>query len=63
MPKSRENDTSTWCDWIGCLETGFFDGVQKTLLNAERRSNITETRRTFVFLCPDHFKLGVGNAT
>ena len=51
-----------WCDWIGCRETGFFDGVQKSLLNAEGRKNITETRRTFVFLCTKHFKLAVGSS-
>jgi hypothetical protein len=50
------------CDWIGCLEVGFFDGVQKTVLNAEGRKNITETRRTFVFLCTKHFKLAMGSS-
>jgi hypothetical protein len=49
------------CDWIGCVEVGFFDGVQKTLLNAEGRKNIAETRRTFVILCSHHLKLGVSN--
>jgi hypothetical protein len=48
------------CDWNNCLEFGVFDGVQKTLLNAKGRQNIRQVLRKFVFLCPEHFKLGVG---
>ena len=58
----REKDMNTWCDWIGCSEVGVFDSVQKRLLNAEGRKNIAETRRTFLFLCPDHFKLAAGTS-
>ena len=61
MSLARQEDTNMRCDWIGCLEVGFFDGVQKTVLNAEGRKNITETRRTFVVLCPEHVMLSVGN--
>jgi hypothetical protein len=35
--------------------------VQKALLNNEGRQKICEVLRRFVFLCPEHFKLGVAN--
>jgi hypothetical protein len=63
MPQSRDRETDTRrCDWIGCLESDVFDSVQKWLLNAEGRKNITETPRPFVFLCTAHFQLAVGTS-
>lgn len=48
------------CDWIDCSETRLFDGANKILLNAEGRKNVDDVFLRFVFLCPNHFKLGVG---
>ena len=60
-PLERGKDQNR-CDWMGCVEVGFFDRVQKTLLNDEGRKNIPATVRRFVFLCEKHFKLGVGDS-
>ena len=47
------------CDWIGCFEIGFFDGLDKTLLTEEGKKHIFASLK-LIFLCPNHFKLGVG---
>jgi hypothetical protein len=47
------------CDWIGCSEIGFFEGLDKTRLNDEGKRHIFDFLR-FIFLCPRHFELGVG---
>jgi len=47
------------CDWNGCSEIGFFDGLDKTLLSEEGKKHIFALLK-LIFLCPDHFKLGVG---
>jgi hypothetical protein len=49
------------CDWIGCFEIGFFDGLDKKLLTDEGKRHIFAFLK-LIFLCPDHFKLGVGNS-
>jgi hypothetical protein len=49
------------CDWIGCSEIGFFDGRDKTLLTNEGKKHIFALLK-WVFLCPYHFKLGVGSS-
>jgi hypothetical protein len=46
------------CDWIGCLETGFFDGLDKTRLTEQGKKHIFPFLK-LIFLCPYHFKLGV----
>lgn len=61
--QSNERDDVNRCDWVGCLEVGFFDGAQKTLLNAEGEKNVRAMRRRFVYLCPEHFKLAIGTST
>jgi hypothetical protein len=58
MPLELEKDQNR-CDWMGCVEVGFLNGVQKTLLNNEGRKNIPATVHRFVFLCDNHFQLGV----
>ena len=47
---------------MGRLFEGIFDGVNTVLLNEEGRKNILlgENRSGFIYLCPDHFELGVG---
>ena len=49
--------------WDDCFEERIFDGVDTVLLNEEGRKNIPfgENRSRFIYLCPDHFELGVGN--
>ena len=49
------------CDWIGCSEIGFFDGLDKTRLTNEGKKHIFAFLK-LIFLCPYHFKLGVGNS-
>jgi len=51
------------CDWIGCSAIGLFDGIDSSLLNSEGRKNVPfdENRSRFIYLCPEHFELGVGN--
>jgi len=51
------------CDWTGCSAIGLFDGVDSSLLNIEGQKNVRldENRSRFIYLCPDHFELGVGN--
>jgi hypothetical protein len=48
------------CDWIGCSEIGFFDGLNKTLLTDEGKRHIFALLK-LIFLCPYHFNLGTGN--
>jgi len=49
------------CDWVDCFQEGIFDGVDTLLLNAEGRKNtLDENRSRFIYLCPEHFELGVG---
>jgi hypothetical protein len=48
------------CDWMGCQEIGFFDGLDKTLLTEEGKRHIFAFLK-LIFLCPYHFKLGVGH--
>ena len=47
------------CDWMGCSEIGFFDGLDKKLLNDEAKRHIFAFLK-LIFLCPYHFKLGMG---
>ena len=44
---------------------GILDGVDTSLLNDEARKNIflDESRSRFIYLCPKHFELGVGQLT
>jgi len=49
------------CDWIGCFEIGFFDSLDKTVLTEEGKKKIFAFLK-LIFLCPKHFKLGVGNS-
>ena len=49
------------CDWIGCSEIGFFDGLDKTLLTEEGKKHIFAFLK-LIFLCQYHFKLGVGTS-
>jgi len=51
------------CDWADCIEIGIFDGVTNSLLNVDGRKHVVidETPARFIFLCPKHFELGVGN--
>jgi hypothetical protein len=51
------------CDWIDCYKVGLWDGVGNILLNAEGRKNVrvTEAPTRFTYLCPKHFRLGVGS--
>jgi hypothetical protein len=51
------------CDWADCIEIGIFDGVTNSLLNVDGRKHVVidETPAKFIFLCPKHFELGVGN--
>jgi len=50
------------CDWGDCFEEGIFDDVNTFLLNEKGRKHIPlgENRSRFIYLCPDHFELGVG---
>jgi hypothetical protein len=50
------------CDWADCLEVGILDGVDTSLLNNEARKKIfvDERRSRFIYLCPKHWELGVG---
>ena len=50
------------CDWADCMEVGILDGVNTSLLNNEARKNIflDENRSRFIYLCPKHWELGVG---
>lgn len=47
------------------MEVGILDGVDTSLLNNEARKNICldETRSRFIYLCPKHWNLGVGQLT
>jgi len=47
------------CDWIGCSAIGWFDGLDKTRLTEEAKRHIFAFLK-LIFLCPYHFKLGVG---
>ena len=47
------------CDWGNCLAVGPFDGVNKSLLNAVGRKNISVNETRFIYLCPQHFRRGV----
>jgi hypothetical protein len=49
------------CDWIGCSEIGFFDGLDKRVLTEEGKRHIFVLLK-LIFLCPKHFKLGVDNS-
>ena len=53
------------CDGAECHEVGILDGVDTSLLNNEGRKNISldESRSRFIYLCPKHFELGVGQLT
>jgi hypothetical protein len=44
------------------MEVGILDGVDTSLLNNEARKNIflDESRSRFIYLCPKHWELGVG---
>ena len=50
------------CDWADCLEVGILDGVDTSLLNNEALKHIflDESRSRFIYLCPKHWELGVG---
>ena len=48
------------CDWIGCSEIGLFDGLDKMRLTEEGKRHIFAFLK-LIFLCPHHFKLGVGH--
>ena len=50
------------CDWNGCSEIGFFDGLDKKLLTEQGKKHIFAYLK-LIFLCPYHFKLGVGLAS
>lgn len=50
------------CDWNGCSEIGFFDGLDKTLLTEQGKRHIFAFLK-LIFLCPYHLKLGVGLAS
>ena len=62
-PKQREGPAMPQkkCDWIGCFEIGFFDSLDKTVLTEEGKKHIFAFLK-LIFLCPKHFKLGVGNS-
>jgi hypothetical protein len=47
------------------MEVGILDGVDTSLLNNEARKNIflDESRSRFIYLCPKHWELGVGQLT
>jgi hypothetical protein len=51
------------CDWTGCSAIGLFDGVDTSLLNLKGRENVPldENLSRFIYLCSEHFELGVGN--
>jgi hypothetical protein len=49
------------CDWIGCSEIGFFEGLDKKLLTEQGKRHIFAFLK-LVFLCPYHFKLGVDSS-
>ena len=51
------------CDWIDCYKVGLWDGLRSSVLNAEGRINVgvTEAATRFTYLCPYHFRLGVGS--
>ena len=51
------------CDWIDCYKVGLWDGVENILLNAAGQNNVraTEAPTRFTYLCPEHFRLGVGS--
>jgi len=49
------------CDWMGCSEIGFFEGLDKTRFTEESKRHIAAFLK-LIFLCPNHFKLGVGNS-
>ena len=49
------------CDWTDCLAMGVFAGIHKSLLNAEGRKNTSADETRFIYLCPEHFDLGMGN--
>ena len=48
------------CDWINCTAFGVFDGLNTVLLNAEFCKSL-KNDSTFVFLCPEHFKVAMAN--
>ena len=60
---SGANDKMNRCDWADCIDAGLFEGVNASLINAEGRKNISldKNRVRFIYLCPMHFDLGVGN--
>jgi hypothetical protein len=47
------------------MEVGILDGVDTSLLNTEARKSIflDESRCRFIYLCPKHWELGVGQLT
>ena len=47
------------CDWMGCSEIGFFEGLDKALLTEEGKRHIWAGLK-LIFLCPYHFNLGMG---
>ena len=49
------------CDWIGCSEIGFFDGLDKARLTEEGKRHIFAFLK-LIFLCPYHFNRGMGNS-
>jgi hypothetical protein len=49
------------CDWIGCSESGSFDGLDKKLLSDQAQKHIS-TFLKLIFLCPYHFNLGVSGS-
>ena len=49
------------CDWMGCSEIGFFEGLDKTRFTEESKRHIAAFLK-LIFLCPYHFNRGVGNS-
>jgi len=49
------------CDWMGCGQIGLWDGVEPRLLNEEGKKKINPNGSRFLYLCPEHFQLAVGN--
>ena len=48
------------CDWIGCSEIGYFEGLEKIRLNDESKKSILAFLK-FIYLCPIHLQVGVAN--
>jgi hypothetical protein len=40
---------------------GLWDGVEARLLNQGGKKNVTPNTSRFVYLCPEHFQLAIGN--